>query len=352
MIEIDGSQGEGGGQVLRTSLTLAMITGRPFRFSNIRGGRAKPGLLRQHLACVRAAAEVCSASVEGAELGSLALSFAPGKVRPGNYEWAIGSAGSTSLVLQTVFLPLALASQPSRLVLRGGTHNTHAPPFEFLNEAWLPLLRKIGFNAKLTLDRHGFYPAGGGQMTVEIDPPGELTPMALTIAGELRDGSAEILISQISGGVAEREAQVLRTRLTWPKDAVRIRGRTHADGPGNIVIARLSHEHVTEVFSSVGSFGISAETVAETLARAVLRYRAAGAPVGEHLADQLLLPLALARGGHFVASDLTQHSLTNIETIRLFSEVLIQRSQLNKNSWHVQIGMAAGQDEITASAMG
>ncbi len=140
-------------------------------------------------------------------------------------------------------------------------------------------------------------------------------------------------------------------RLTWPEDAVRIRGRTHADGHGNIVIARLPHEHVTEVFSSVGSFGISAETVAETLARAVLRYRAAGAPVGEHLADQLMLPLALASGGHFVTSDLTQDSLTNIETIRLFNEVSIQRSQLNKNTWHVQIGMAAGQDELKAGAM-
>jgi RNA 3'-terminal phosphate cyclase (ATP) len=337
MIEIDGSQGEGGGQMLRTSLTLAIITGRPFRIVNIRGGRPKSGLLRQHLACVRAAAEISAAAVEGAGLGSLSLSFAPGDVQPGNYEWAIGSAGSTGLVLQTVFLPLALAGAPSRLVLRGGTHNTHAPPFEFLNEAWLPLVRKIGFNAQLTLDRHGFYPAGGGQMTVEIDPPGELIPLVLPEAGEPGAGSADILISQISGGVAEREANVLRNRLGWPEEAVRIRGRTHSDGPGNIVIARLPHEHVTEVFSSVGSFNVSAETVAETLARAVLAYRAAGAPVGEHLADQLLLPMALAGGGHFVTSDLTQHSLTNIEVMTRFLDRTITHTQLARKLWRIEI---------------
>jgi RNA 3'-terminal phosphate cyclase (ATP) len=336
MIEIDGSQGEGGGQMLRTSLTLAMITGRPFRIVNIRGGRPKPGLLRQHLACVRAAAEICAAAVEGAELGSLTLTFAPGQVRPGNYEWSIGSAGSTGLVLQTVFLPLALAAQKSRLVLRGGTHNTNAPPFEFLNEAWLPLLRKIGFNARLTLDRHGFYPAGGGQMTAEIEPPGLVAPMTLESAGESYASSADILISQISGGVAEREAKVMRMRLGWPEAAVRIRGRTHSDGPGNIIIARLPHEYVTEIFSSVGSFSISAEAVAETLARAVLDYRATGAPVGEHLADQLLLPMALAGGGYFVTSDLTQHSLTNIDVIKRFLEASISCTQLGRMLWRVE----------------
>jgi RNA 3'-terminal phosphate cyclase (ATP) len=337
MIEIDGSQGEGGGQMLRTSLTLAMVTGRPFRIVNIRGGRPKPGLLRQHLACVRAAAEICAAAVEGAELGSLALTFTPGQVRPGNYEWAIGSAGSTGLVLQTVFLPLALLGHPSRLVLRGGTHNTHAPPFEFLNEAWLPLLRKIGFNARLTLDRHGFYPAGGGQMTAEIDPPGELIPLAMPVAGEPHAGSADILISQINGGVAAREAQVLRIRLGWPEEAIRIRGRVHSDGPGNIILARLPHEHVTEVFSSVGSFNVSAEAVAETLARAVLSYRAAGAPVGEHLADQLMLPLALGAGGHFVTSDLTQHSLTNIEVMARFLDGAVTYTQLGRKLWRIEI---------------
>jgi RNA 3'-terminal phosphate cyclase (ATP) len=340
MIEIDGSQGEGGGQMLRTSLTLSTITGHPFRIVNIRGGREKPGLLRQHLACVRAAAEISAAVVEGAELGSLALSFVPGQVRPGKYEWAIGSAGSTGLVLQTVFLPLALAGAPSRLVLRGGTHNTHAPPFEFLNEAWLPLLRKIGFCAQLKLDRHGFYPAGGGQITVEIDPLGDLIPLALPAPGEPGAGSADILISQISGGVAERESKVLRTRLGWPEEAVRIRGRTHSDGPGNIIIARLPHEHVTEIFSSVGSFNVSAETVAETLARAVLSYRASSAPVGEHLADQLMLPLALAAGGHFVTSDLTQHALTNVDVMERFLERQVTYTQLGRKMWRIEISAA------------
>src|SRR5262245_60443308 len=167
---IDGSQGEGGGQILRTALALSLVTGAPFRVEKIRAGRQKPGLLRQHLTAVTAAVEIGGAAVEGATLGSRELSFRPGSVRPGAYRFAVGTAGSAALVLQTVLPALLTATGPSTVVVEGGTHNPHAPPFDFLALAFLPLLARMGARAQATLDRPGFYPAGGGQLTVEITP--------------------------------------------------------------------------------------------------------------------------------------------------------------------------------------
>ncbi len=171
MLQIDGSRGEGGGQILRTSLTLSMITGRPLQIQQIRAQRAKPGLMRQHLTAVKAAAEVCGAETEGAELGSRTLTFRPGAVQAGQYSFDIGTAGSASLVLQTILPPLMIAGGASQLTLRGGTHNMHAPPFDFLAKAFLPLLARIGPRVQATLLRHGgFYPAGSGEVFFASSP--------------------------------------------------------------------------------------------------------------------------------------------------------------------------------------
>ena len=194
MIEIDGSLGEGGGQVLRTSLALSMVTGQPVTLTNIRAGRAKPGLMRQHLACVQAATRICSAQNHGAELGSRALRFEPGTVQPGHYRFDVGSAGSCLLVLQTVLPPLLLALQPSQLTLTGGTHNPMAPPFHFIDRSFVPLLRHMGAEVQLTLRRHGFYPAGGGEVEAVIHPSTTgLRPLVLEERGDVQDGPAEAL---------------------------------------------------------------------------------------------------------------------------------------------------------------
>ena len=179
MITIDGSKGEGGGQVLRSSLSLSMVTGQPFRIKNIRAGRAKPGLLRQHLTCVRASEAVCNATVEGAELGSKEIVFRPGAVQPGLHTFAVGTAGSAMLVLQTVLPPLMLATETSTVTVEGGTHNDHAPPFDFLEHAFVPLLRRMGARVDLILDGYGFYPAGGGRVVATISPAGALSPLHL-----------------------------------------------------------------------------------------------------------------------------------------------------------------------------
>ena len=187
MIEIDGSQGEGGGQIIRTALTLSLSTGRTFRVFNVRAGRPRPGLLRQHLAAVQAAAEIGHADTRGAVLGSRDLTFRPGKVAAGDYRFAIGSAGSTTLVLQTILPVLLTTDRPSRLTLEGGTHNTFAPPFEFLEHTFLPLVNRLGPSVRVTLVRPGFYPAGGGQILATVEPCRRLSHLELCERGKVLD---------------------------------------------------------------------------------------------------------------------------------------------------------------------
>ncbi|MFE0755080.1 RNA 3'-terminal phosphate cyclase [Inquilinus sp. NPDC058860] len=318
MITIDGSQGEGGGQILRSALTLSLATGTPFRIEKIRAGRAKPGLLRQHLTAVKAAAEIGRAAVTGAELGSTALGFAPGTVAAGEYAFAIGSAGSTLLVLQTVLLPLALADAPSRLRLQGGTHAMGAPSFDFVERAFLPLLHRMGIHARAALRRHGFYPAGGGVVEVEVMPRGKPAPLVLERRGALLSQQVEAVVTHLPLHIAARETAAFAKTLRWRDDTV-VPGRAvAADGPGNCLTVTVAHEHAIEIFTGHGQPGLPAEDVAAGTARAVRQYLASRAPVGPHLADQLLLPMALGAGGRFVTMAPTPHTRTNIAVIEAF----------------------------------
>jgi RNA 3'-terminal phosphate cyclase (ATP) len=324
VLELDGSQGEGGGQILRTALTLAMCTGSPFRIESIRAKRSKPGLLRQHLTAVLAAAEVCDAKINGATLGSQSLEFTPGKIKPGDYRFAIGSAGSCTLVLQTVLPALLFADGPSRVLLEGGTHNPFAPPFHFLERAYLPLLARMGASVSLELKRFGFYPAGGGTISVTINPTSRLEPLALLSRGERRRAHAESFIAGVPGHVAKRELEAIAKAFGWEEEQLLIRGLPNEQGPGNALLVTLEHEHVTECFVAFGEKGVTAEAVAKRVISEARDYTATTAAVGPYLADQLLLPLSLAGGGSFTASGLTQHALTNIEVIGKFLPLDIQ----------------------------
>ncbi len=261
MITIDGSLGEGGGQVLRTSLALSLVTGKPFGIRRIRAGRPKPGLMRQHLTAVLAAAEVGQAEVRGASLGSRELSFTPGAARRGDYSFDVGTAGSCTLVLQTVLPALMLADGPSQLCLRGGTHNIYAPPFDFLQKAFLPLLARMGPQVDATLDRPGFYPAGGGQMTVAIRPAqrqggrqSSLTQLELLDRGPIVRRLARGVVSRLPRHIAQREIDTLRQRLDWPAECTAVE-EVGSPGPGNVLIVELQSQHATEVFSGFGQRG-------------------------------------------------------------------------------------------------
>lgn len=336
ILELDGSQGEGGGQVLRTALSLSMCTGQPFRIVNIRAKRKTPGLMRQHLTAVQAAAEICGAEVEGGRAGSQTLSFIPGKIRGGEYRFSIGTAGSCTLVFQTILPALLKADGASQVVLRGGTHNPLSPPFHFLERAFLPLLRRMGAELSLELARHGFYPAGGGELAAQIQPA-TLTPLHLEQRGERLNAYAEGIIAALPAHIARRELAVVGKRMGWGEDQLILRGLSNDQGPGNALLVTLEHEAVAEVFAGFGEKGVTAEAVAEKTVEAVRRYLTSGAAVGPHLADQLLLPLALAGGGSFTASAVSQHTLTNAEVIRRFLPVEIAMEETGGGAWRISL---------------
>lgn len=317
LITIDGSRGEGGGQVLRTALTLSLITGRPLRMVNIRAKRKKPGLMRQHLTAVQAATAVGKAKTEGVGAGSQSLLFQPQAIHGGDYRFAIGTAGSCTLVLQTVLPALLAAGVEARLHLSGGTHNPLAPPADFLQYAYLPQLQRMGVDIEMNLLRHGFYPAGGGEWELRLGAGNQLQPLHLLERGELRQASGEALIASLPVSIAERELETVRRTMGWDSTQLQLRGLNNSQGPGNALVATIEHEHVTEVFTAFGEKGVSAEKVAGKLCRQIKEYLHRGAPVGPHLADQLLLPLAIA-GGAFITAKPTQHTLTNMETINAF----------------------------------
>ena len=342
MIEIDGSVGEGGGQILRTSLALSMCTGRAFTLARIRARRAKPGLMRQHLTCVNAAAAISGATVQGAELGSATLVFEPGVVKAGDHAFSVGTAGSCTLVLQTVWPALMLADAPSRLKLSGGTHNPMAPPFHFLERCYAPLLRRLGAGSDLTLRRLGFYPAGGGEIEATIHPAGDtLRPFDLLDRGAPVESYAECLAPALPASVVRRELDALARALAWTPEQLRVPVVRQNEGPGNALMATLAYEHVCEVFTQFGEKGVSSEAVANAIVREVRAYERSSAALGPHLADQWALPLALAvwrRGGAaaYTCTELTDHATTNFTVIERFLPVGFETERM-AGGWTVSV---------------
>lgn len=336
MLTIDGSIGEGGGQILRSALGLALVTGQPFRIERIRANRRKPGLQAQHLAAVRAAAAIGQATLEGADPDSQTLQFRPGSIAPGEYAFAVGTAGSATLVLQTVLPALLTATGPSALVLEGGTHNPLAPPFEFLAHAFLPLVNRMGPRVRAKLDRHGFYPAGGGKIRVMIEPVPKLSRLDLVERGTLMRMSATAVVANLPRHITERELHVLKRELDLdPRHLHEQEAKSH--GLGNVAFVEVEWGNLTEVLCGFGEQGVRAEVVAGRLAKEVRRYLETGAPAGEHLADQLLLPLALAGGGSFVTPPLTAHATTNIEVLKLFLPVEVNVAPHSDQTVRVEI---------------
>jgi len=337
MIEIDGAQGEGGGQVLRTALSLSLYLGKPFHIFNIRKTRARPGLQPQHLMAVKAAAAIGKAETEGAEPDSSELIFRPRGIQAGFHEFDIGTAGSTTLVLQTLFLPLLLADRPSEILIHGGTHNPLAPPYEFLASSFLPLLRRMGADIDLQLERHGFYPRGGGRMRARIQPAHRLRPLEILERGEPLGRRATSLLCGLPQHIAERELSVLRESLGLTQNELTTE-MVEAYSPANVLFLALKYENLSEVFTALGIRGVPAEQVAQGLVDEIQRYLRTSAPVGIHLADQLLLPLALAGGGRYRTLSPSRHTLTNIDIIHHFLDLPIDTRELAQDDWMVTIG--------------
>jgi RNA 3'-terminal phosphate cyclase (ATP) len=338
VLELDGSVGEGGGQILRTALSLSALTGRPFAIDRIRANRKKPGLLRQHLTAVRAAAAVCGASLRGDEPGSQSLSFQPGPVAAGEYRFAIGTAGSTTLVMQTVLPPLLTAAGPSRVTIEGGTHNPLAPPVEFFERSFLPFVRRMGPRVAVRLERCGFYPAGGGRIVVEVEPVAALVPFELLERAPVIGRRARALVAGLPRRIAERELAVAQEALGLAPGELEVVELANGQGPGNVVSIELEMEHHREVFTGFGEQGVRAEAVAAGAVAAARSYLAAGEPVGEHLADQLVIPLAMSGRGRFRTGPASRHLTTNVEVVRRFLDVPIACVEHAPRRWELRVG--------------
>jgi RNA 3'-terminal phosphate cyclase (ATP) len=324
ILVIDGSYGEGGGAVLRNALSLSSVLGEPIRVENIRVKRPNPGLQAQHLTAVRALAQICQAKVDGAELGSLALTFQPqSSPQGGEYSWDVaearkgGSAGATSLIFQGLLVPLLHAKGDSRLSLRGGTHVAWSPPFHYLESVYLPTLQQMGLNARVHLDRWGWYPIGGGMVTADISGSGQAAPsmegLNLMDRGPLKRLSGVSASSNLPGHIAERQKQralsILRPEELNPEIEI---VDAPASGQGTMLFLLAEFESVRAGFTSLGRRGRPAEQVAEDACKEFLQYFESGAALDRHLADQLVLPLALATGASsFSTCEVSQHLLTN-----------------------------------------
>lgn len=319
-LRIDGARGEGGGQILRTALMLGLLTGRGLRFVRIREGRPQPGLKAQHLAAIEAAGAVSGARIQGAELGSREVAFDPGPVRPGRYQFEIGTAGSASLVIQTVAIPLALAGGPSRVSVSGGTHAPWSPSGTYLEWHWGPWAGSVGLEIDVSVEAVGFYPKGGGRLSARIQGGSSLRPWVVPERGALREVRGEVVIARLSRSIADRIIREAGRRL---RDAglradLSIR-EVSSPGPGVAFDLLGRFEHTTFATTALGKRGVPAERLGAAAVEDLRRFLAGKATADRHLADQVVGPLALApEVSRFRTAEVTRHLRTNAGTVALF----------------------------------
>ncbi len=323
MIEIDGSFGEGGGQIVRTALSLSALFGIPFRLVNIRRKRSKPGLRAQHVAAVRAVQEISGAVVEGAEINSRTLEFRPGKLKGGTFRFDIGTAGATPLVLQALLPPLLFSPTPSHVVLTGGTHVPISPPFHFIEQIFVPFLAQLGAHVRPRLLRYGFYPRGGGEIEADIEPCDAIKPVRMTADKGNLAVTGTSAVANLPLSIAQRQKSAVLAELgrEGMEAEVELKG-LEAPGPGTFVFLQAEGPGCRAGFSSIGVRGKPAETVGAEAARELLEYHRREGCFDPRLADQAVLYLALARGESTIATtDITQHLVTNLAVIKAFAGI-------------------------------
>jgi len=330
LVSIDGSQGEGGGQIVRTSLTLACLTGRSVRIENIRAGRSRPGLANQHLTCARAAGMITSGTLEGDHKGSPYLQFSPGEITGGDYRFDIGSAGAASLVLQTVLPALFFASQPSTVTVTGGTHNPWAPPFDFLERTFLPRLKEFGFVGDLELIKPGFYPAGGGRLQIEIQPADKhnLKMIDRIQPKDIKEVNALVYTLKLPAKVYQLQRKLL-LESSLPIENLRHVEIPNAEGSGNCVMTEIIADDHTTIFTAFGQRGKHSSKVIKELVEITQPFLNSPAGVDRYLADQLLLYMALSGAGRFTTNQIYNHCRTNISVIQAFLPVEFKMEEIS-----------------------
>ena len=339
VVAIDGSLGEGGGQVLRTSLTLAMLTGKELRIANVRAGRSSPGLRHQHLTAVKAAAAVCQADVTGAQLGSQRVVFRPGEVKPGRYRFRIPTAGSAGLVLQTIFYPLAGASASSRIEVEGGTHVPWSPCYHYLDWQWRPFLQRIGYRLSLSLEQAGYYPRGGGKLQAVIEPGMGSEPLLIEERGAIEQIRGLSAVSNLPEHIARRQRKrtVARLGADFPLNDIRVKS-IPAAGKGSVMLLLIEFSSSQACYFSLGEKGKRAEIVADQAVDQVLDCIQSRGAVDTYLADQLLLPLSLTgKRSRIVLPEISEHLRTNARVIEKFLETKIHFRQTANKAWLMEV---------------
>lgn len=329
LIRIDGSLGEGGGQILRSALSLSALTGKPFEIYNIRSNRKKPGLRPQHLLCVNATTKICEAEITGAEVGSTTVTFIPGEVKSGEYCFEVGTAGAVSLVLHSIYLPLSMLSTHSQVTIGGGTHVPFSPCYHYLVLQWLPYIKKIGFDIDLELKTAGFYPMGNGEINVLIKPVGsfddnfkvkKLNGLQLVNRGRLKVVKGVSAVGNLDLSIAERQKTQAVKRLTGmglENDIIIC--EMPAFGKGTMLLLEAVFENATCCYFSLGARGKRAESVADDACNELVAFLNGNGAVDEYLADQVLIALALCnKHSKISVSKITSHILTNINIINMF----------------------------------
>ncbi len=319
MITINGTHS--GGQTLRTSLSLSLVTQKPFKFTNIRGKRDKPGLQNQHLTAVNSAAKICNAQVKGNTLHSKELEFKPAKISPGNYNFDIGTAGSTTLVLQTLLPPLLFAKQKSNLKISGGTSNPLAPSAFYIKAVFLQLLKLINIDIVVNVEKEGFVPKGGGQITAKIMPCKKLKPLILAEKGKLEQIHAFAVSSQ-----SLRENEVAQRLLNGFNEILNNNVEMHKQyvaslDPGCFISGIAKYEKTIIGHTTLGRLGVKAEDIGKECANNLLSEINSNCTVDSFTADQLLIYMALAKKGKLISSKITEHIKSNIEIIEKFLDV-------------------------------
>lgn len=323
LLKIDGSVGHGGGQILRTSLALSSILGIPFEMSSIRSRRPNPGLRRQHLCGVKACAEICGAKAEGAELGSESLQFIPKKIKTGSYQFNVGSGGSTTLVLQSVLLPLAVQKEPSTIKVMGGTYCPGAPTGEFFTEALVPRMNQMGYTVAAEIIRSGFFRAGGGIIDVNCCHAGLSMPVNWVTSETPRRCLIQLIVSRFPEKTILKISKLIREELEKMKRAIaydlEIVEKTEIEETGAAVIVKTEGKMGASVFSEIAAYGYSSEALAKILGKQIRAFFAVNAPIEIHLADQLILPLFFAAGGRFITTGLSEHLESCCQILELFT---------------------------------
>ena len=324
MPRIDGSFGEGGGQILRTALALSSVRKEPIEIHSIRKGRKKPGLQPQHLASVRACAKICDAKVEGDHLGFTELKFVPGELKSGEYTFDVaeekGSAGSVSLVIQSILLPLLFCPEKCQVTIRGGTHVPFSPPFDYVTRVLLPFVSRIGVKVEAGIVKYGFYPQGGGEVNIRAYPTQRLSGLTLENKGKLVKLTGVSAVANLPVSIAERQKKTAEQILGQDKLNPEISVREVASvGPGTFLFLLAEFENSVAGFSALGERGKPAEMVAQEACQSLLDFLRTEAAVEEHLADQILPFLALAKEeSSFTVSKVTSHLLTNVWVVEKF----------------------------------